>query len=365
MPRERDGSLWYYNGDLYGRITWVDSAGKRKQKYRKSISGTKREARQHIKDMLDDLSEQGEKGVVGAKLTFRELAEYFKLHYAIPAEYDRAGIKKAGMRAYKDTRRKLATLTAHFGGTKIPDITYGDLAQFKARRLRTPSARKGPRSIASVHRELELLRRVLMIAVQHKWLRRNPFRDGDPLINKAEETARERIATKEEEERLLAACDEHHRRRHLRPFLICAFDTGFRAGEIYSLRVCDVDFDDNSVVAVSYKGKRRTERRFGMTTRLASEMRKLVEGKKPEDRVFAFNSVKRSFGTAKRLTGLPDFRLHDTRHTATTRLISRGMSLSEAGKLMGHSQPATTWRYAHADHATRQRAAELLEQEIE
>lgn len=219
--------------------------------------------------------------------------------------------------------------------TKIRSITYGDLDLFKAQRLRTPTTRKaGTRSIASVHRELELLRRVLTIAVQQKWLLRNPFRDGEALIRKAEETQRERIATREEEERLLAACDDHYRREHLRPFLICAFDTGFRAGEIYGLRVRDVDFEDNCITAVSYKGKRRRERQFDMTPRLETEMRKLCGDKKPDDLLFGFQSVKRSFATAKRIAGLPDFRLHDTRHTATTRLISGGLSLSEAGKLM-------------------------------
>lgn len=99
-----------------------------------------------------------------------------------------------------------------------------------------------------------------------------------------------------------------------------------------------------------------------MTSRLAEAMRKLCEGKKADDLLFGFRSVKRSFATAKRIAGLPDFRLHDTRHTATTRLISRGMSLSEAGKLMGHTQPTTTWRYMHADKKARKRAAELLEE---
>ncbi len=361
MGRDRTGSFKRTSGGLYARITWLDSNGKRCERQRKTLSGTTREARRLITEMLGEVDDQSEKTIDAAKLTFSELAEYFKIHYAKPAEYDAAGIKKAGMRAYKDTQNKLVVLVDYFGPTKIRSITYGDLDLFKAQRLRTPTTRKtGTRSIASVHRELELMRRVLTIAVQQKWLLRNPFRDGEALIRKAEETQRERIATREEEERLLAACDDHYRREHLRPFLICAFDTGFRAGEIYGLRVRDVDFEDNCITVVSYKGKRRRERQFDMTPRLATEMRKLCEDKKADDLLFGFQSVKRSFATAKKIAGLPDFRLHDTRHTATTRLISRGLSLSEAGKLMGHTQPSTTWRYMHADKQTRKRAAELL-----
>jgi hypothetical protein len=39
------------------------------------------------------------------------------------------------------------------------------------------------------------------------------------------------------------------------------------------------------------------------------------------------------------------------------------LSLEETGKLMGHSQPKTTWRYMHVDKSSRRKAADLLEQE--
>src|ERR1051325_5035337 len=97
---------------------------------------------------------------------------------------------------------------------------------------------------------------MLRITIKHGWLRHNPFNDGEPLIKPAEEHERERIATQAEEDALLAACDEDERRQHLRPFLILAFDTGFRPIEMKSLTVKDVDFEDNCIWAVSYKGKR-------------------------------------------------------------------------------------------------------------
>lgn len=372
MPRARTGSFWYdRNGDLYARVTWTDSKGKVREKRRKSISRTKREAREHIKDILEEIEDQGDHAIDAATLTFKQLVDYYKNNYAIEAEYDRKGIKTAGMRSWKDARRKADTLLEYFGGKKrVRDFTYGDLARFKAARLRAPTQRGTPRQIASVHRELEILRRMFRIAVQSRWIRNTPFSEGDPLIEQAEEHQRERIATKEEENALLAACDEHERRRHLRPVLILAFDTGFRPIEARSLRVKDVNFEDNCITVVSYKGKRRRERTFDMTARLRAEMLKLCEGKKRNDLIFEFKSVKRSFATAKRVAAeqgidLTGFRLYDARHTATTRLVRRGMSLEEAGKLMGHTQPKTTWRYMHVDKSRRRKAAELLEKEDE
>lgn len=45
--------------------------------------------------------------------------------------------------------------------------------------------------------------------------------------------------------------------------------------------------------------------------------------------------------------GVEDFRFHDTRHTAATRIL-RNSNLRVVQNLLGHSDPATTAKYAHA-----------------
>jgi integrase len=56
---------------------------------------------------------------------------------------------------------------------------------------------------------------------------------------------------------------------------------------------------------------------------------------------------------AAKITGL---RVHDLRHSFASQLASSGASLPLIGQLLGHSQPATTARYAHL-FDTAQRAA--------
>jgi site-specific recombinase XerD len=40
-------------------------------------------------------------------------------------------------------------------------------------------------------------------------------------------------------------------------------------------------------------------------------------------------------------------RIHDVRHTFASLLASSGQSLHVIGKMLGHTQPSTTHRYAH------------------
>jgi integrase len=46
-------------------------------------------------------------------------------------------------------------------------------------------------------------------------------------------------------------------------------------------------------------------------------------------------------------TGIKGLRVHDLRHSYASQLASAGHSLSLIGRLLGHTQPQTTARYAH------------------
>jgi integrase len=58
-----------------------------------------------------------------------------------------------------------------------------------------------------------------------------------------------------------------------------------------------------------------------------------------------------------KLAKLDGVRIHDLRHTFASHLVSKGESLPIVGKLLGHTQPQTTARYAHlADSPLREAA---------
>ena len=106
------------------------------------------------------------------------------------------------------------------------------------------------------------------------------------------------------------------------------------------------------------------ERQIALTTRLKTVIEQLYEDsmKEPDDLVFGItDNVKRSFSTARHAAGLDDVRFHDLRHTAATRLVAAHIPLSEVGRVLGHTQANTTYRYVNADLDAVRRAAAALD----
>ncbi len=59
-------------------------------------------------------------------------------------------------------------------------------------------------------------------------------------------------------------------------------------------------------------------------------------------------------------SGIEDYRIHDNRHTHASQLVSSGMSLAIVGRLLGHTNPTTTQRYAHLADDPLREAAEIM-----
>lgn len=60
-----------------------------------------------------------------------------------------------------------------------------------------------------------------------------------------------------------------------------------------------------------------------------------------------FQSIFRSWDSARRAAKVGDCRMHDLRHSAASNLVNSGQSLYVVAKVLGHSQTRTTERYAH------------------
>ena len=346
-------------GSWYARVTYTDEGGNRRNVKRQAENKT--EAKEEIKRILRELDEHGEKALDGSQMSFNDLADYYEKTYLIPAQYI-DGRKVAGRRSYRQALTLLGYLRDHFGRRKLRSITHGDIERFRTKRLATGTVRGQQRSITSVNRELQLMRAIFNVASREGWIIKNPFTSGQSLISIADEHKRERILTWEEEARLLAACTG--RRAHLRPIIVCALDTGMRHGEILKLNWSDIDFESRIIRVRAFNTKTMRERQIAMTERLTQELQSLFEKSTMESETLVFgieDNVKRSFTGIRKDAGLADVRFHDLRHTHATRLVAAHIPISEVGRILGHTQVNTTYRYVNANVETARRAAAAID----
>jgi len=384
MARERKGSIVKRkNGSIFARVTFVDATGKRKDKLR--LAENRTHAKELIKEMLRDIEDTGDQSLDGH--TFADLASYYEKHYLTEAEYVE-GRKTTGLRSLAAPKVFLNTLCNYFGKRLLRKITYGDIRTFHAARLKAPTNREtdkngnpiGKRSVASVNRELALLRRMFNVAVGEGWLPKNPMHRGKSLVSVADEQKRERVLSFEEENRLLAACGERittymrkgkqvtatdsgEKRRHLRAIIIAAIDTGMRKGELLKLKWRDVDFDNRIINVQAFNTKTLKAREVGISARLLLELESLFN-QSPKDidaLVFGLKDVKKSFEGVRREAGLPDVRFHDLRHTHATRLIACHIPVAEVARTLGHQQLTTTYRYTNQTKEATRRITDAID----
>jgi integrase len=327
------------NNQWVAKITFTDPAtGQRKQK--KFYGETKTEVRIRMDEFKKKLDEEGPQVVIGEKMTFRELAESYRKKKLVPAIFVK-GEKVAGLKNHETPSLYLDVLIEHFGDMKLDEITHSDLEAFKLKRIQTPTKFGTQRAIASVNRELDIMRRALNFAVTNRKLARSPFNASKDksLIQRKQETRRDRFPSFAEELAILGVCAEP--REHLAPIVIIAADTGLRKKELMTLEwKKDIDFESRQINVRPENAKDGEARSIPMTGRVYEWMDQLyaMYGDHESGRVFGgLDNPKKAFGTACRLTKIVDLHFHDYRHAFVTRCILAGIPPAVVCKVSGHS----------------------------
>jgi integrase len=75
--------------------------------------------------------------------------------------------------------------------------------------------------------------------------------------------------------------------------------------------------------------------------------------------------IKHAWTTLRKAAEIDGLRVHDLRHAFGTYLASSGLALPIIGRLLGHSQAATTNRYVHAELDPLRAAADRVAARIE
>ena len=153
--------------------------------------------------------------------------------------------------------------------------------------------------------------------------------------------------------------------------------TGARKTEITALRWAEVDFARGRIVLASERSKTGAKQ-IPLGDIALDELNALRERAAangcdgPQDFVFPALrgevgptiDVQSSWEKVRYDAELPDVRIHDLRHTFASLAVADGASLFLVGRVLGHTQPSTTARYAHVGDSPVRQVANLVGDKI-
>ena len=153
--------------------------------------------------------------------------------------------------------------------------------------------------------------------------------------------------------------------------------TGARVSEALHARWADIDRQHRTWTIQATNSKSKQRRSVPLSDAALTVLNQLDSEGKSE---WLFNSsrggrlshitkvwsrIRREAGLEGTLDGGLNFRLHDARHAAASAMVSRNQSLFMVQKILGHSDPSVTQRYAHLSTEALQEAANSIGQYVE
>ncbi len=144
--------------------------------------------------------------------------------------------------------------------------------------------------------------------------------------------------------------------------------TGARIGEVLNARWTDFDLWRGVWIKPSHHTKQKRTEHLPLSGSAVALLQS-VQDERDQSSPFVFpgkdpskplRELKRFWKAVTSEAGLDDYRIHDNRHTHASHLVSSGLSLAIVGKLLGHTNPLTTQRYAHLADDPLREAAEVM-----
>jgi integrase len=237
-------------------------------------------------------------------------------------------------------------------------------------------ARKGGKKPTTINRDIAALKSVLSKAIEWNLIEKTSLK-VKPL--KTDPIGRVRFLSADEEKRLRAALttrdramrarreryNEHLTARnepmeppypspfadHVEPLILLLLNTGMRFGEATHLRFRDVNLKDRLITVAGDTAKSGRTRVIPMNLEAHRVLSSQRGGR--DDYVFAGRSgdglttIKKAWQAVRKAAAIADFRLHDLRHSFASRVKRGGADLYTVQRLLGHSTPLMTQRYAH------------------
>jgi site-specific recombinase XerD len=222
-------------------------------------------------------------------------------------------------------------------------------------------------SKASVNHHIQLLRRILNLAVSWEFLGRNVL-TRIPLFTLDNQVDR---FLNEEQVASLVKVLKVDENRMVSMILMFLLATGARLNEALCARWSQVDADSGTwkIPATNSKSKRMKHLPLNSSALWVVGQ---LDTKGKSELLFPspasgkpFTTITRQWYRIRKAAGIPDFfRIHDLRHTFASRMVSAGRSLFEVQKMLGHLDSRTSQRYSHLAMKSAQEASNAAAFEV-
>ncbi|PZU11512.1 site-specific integrase [Sphingomonas sp.] len=274
---------------------------------------------------------------------------------------DHADVRKKASSAEGDRRLIRLHLRPALGPKKVAAITRGDIQSLHHRLRGTPYEANRVRALASK-----------MFSLSERWGMRPDGSNPATNIDRYKEEKRERYLTGAEVARLWQELNSDAAAAKVSASAIAAIKmlmlTGRRLNEVLGMKWAWVDLEAKLLKLPDTKGGRLTVSLGDAAAALLADL-KAQAGNHPyvipgaiEDKPLV--NLQKPWRVVRALADLNDVRIHDLRHTFASVGAGMGMSLHMLGRLLGHTQAATTSRYAHLAQSPVQAAADAIGVEL-
>lgn len=285
---------------------------------------------------------------INGVLSKEKQAIKFKTLYELYANYS-----KLNKKSYVKDISFIKILRSYFNDNDIAsDKTPKDFEKFKSFMRTYRNA-----SDATINKYLSILSKMYNLCINEHIIASNPLQNVKKL---QEKNYIIRYLLLDEECRLYKAIREL--RPYLEPIITCALQTAMRKSEILLLKWKNINFDYMFINIVESKsGKARKvpiSKTLLKTLNLLPRISEYVFIN--PDTGTHYTDIKHSWSTICRAANIKNFRFHDLRHTAITRMVEKGIPLPVVQDIAGHSKIETTMRYTHVIPEQKIQAIEVL-----
>jgi integrase len=234
-----------------------------------------------------------------------------------------------------ETYRLRAISRSWIGELDIRYLNKQQFSQYQKDRLEKVS-------VASVHAELSLIKRVLDTAIK-QW----GYGIAENVIKTMKyskgSVSRTRRLEADEKDRILTAA-KLQRNEYICSIIEFAIETGMRRSEILKLKWQDINLETG--FALLYDTKNGEDRKVPLTLRCIQFLNQLSRS---HEHVFPISAtcLNQAWRRAVRKAEIKDLRFHDLRHEAVSRFFEMGMNIAEVALISGHKDVTQLFRYTH------------------